>query len=406
MNDVPVARQHWLTRTRLRAYCATLLLASIIYGVRSARLNWTLYGEPNAFDFATFWSASRLALDGVPLEAYSWQAIVRTAQLISPHVLSPGAWFYPPNFLLLVEPFALLPFPAAYAIFAIVTAVTLVLLLRKALPAPEAVLPILAFPGLWLNLAQGQNGCVTASLALGAFLLIEKRPVLTGICIGMLSIKPHLAVLFPVALACAGMWTAFIAAAVTATLFTAVSVAMFGPAIVPVFLHALSMANGYVASGALPLAQIASLFAALRALHVGITPAYLAHACAAILATLAMIWVWRRSQELELRAMSLVAATFMLSPYIYNYDAAWLALPIALFAARAVSHGWLRWEREILCVAWLYPGLGDLCGYLLHVGIGPLVFGSLMFVAVRRVHLQPRTATASQPVQVAWAERS
>jgi alpha-1,2-mannosyltransferase len=257
-------------------------------------------------------------------------------------------------------------------------------------------LPILAFPVLWLNMAQGQNACLTASLALGALLLLEKRPVLAGICIGMLSIKPHLAILFPVVLACAGMWITFIAAGVTTALFTGVSVAVFGTAIVPVFLQGFGVANGYVASGALPWPQMSSLFATLRALHVGITPAYVAQACAAVVATAVVIRVWRRSHELEVRAMALVAGTFMISPYIYNYDAAWLAIPIAFFTTKAQHAGWLRWEREILCIAWLYPVLGHLGGYLLHVGIGPLVFASLLFVAVRRTYLQPRTAATSQ----------
>jgi hypothetical protein len=394
--NAPVCGQHWLNRPRLRAYSAAVLLASLIYGLRCAWFNWKLYGEPNGFDFATFWAASRLTFDGTPLKAYSWEAIVRTAQHISPHVMSPGPWFYPPNFLLVVKPFALLPFPAAYAIFAIGTGTVFVLLLRKVVPLSGAWLPILAFPGLWLNVAQGQNGCLTAALVLGVFLSIGKRPVLAGVGIGLLSIKPHLAILFPVVLACAGMWTTFIAAGVTATLFTGVSVVVFGTAIVPVFLHGFSAASGYVATGALPWPQMASLFATLRALHVGITPAYVAHACASVLACAVVIGVWRRSQELEVRIMALVAGTFMLSPYIYNYDAAWLAIPIAFFAAKAQHAGWLRGEREILCVAWLYPVLGHLCGYLLHMGIGPLVFASLLFVAARRTCPQPRAAAASQ----------
>jgi alpha-1,2-mannosyltransferase len=135
-----------------------------------------------------------------------------------------------------------------------------------------------------------------------------------------------------------------------------------------------------------------------------------AHYCAAIAATAAVIWVWRRSQALEVRAMALVAGTFMLSPYIYNYDAAWLAIPVALFTARALQHGWLRWEREALVIAWLYPVLGDIGGYGAHVGIGPLVFSLLLFVAVRRAHLQPGAVAAGLPagplVRCAWFRRA
>jgi alpha-1,2-mannosyltransferase len=78
------------------------------------------------------------------------------------------------------------------------------------------------------------------------------------------------------------------------------------------------------------------------------------------------------------------------SPYVYIYDTAWLGIPIALLTAKAVRDGWLRWEREILCMAWLFPVAGEMSGYFLHAGIGPLVFALLMFVALRRVHLYPK----------------
>jgi len=124
-------------------------------------------------------------------------------------------------------------------------------------------------------------------------------------------------------------------------------------------------------------------------------PAYVAQACLAIAATGTVAWVWLRSHEMDVRAMALVAGTFMVSPYIYNYDAVWLGVPIALFTARALREGWLRWEREILCVAWLYPTLGSITGHLFNVGFGPLVFIALMFVAVRRARQEASAAAVT-----------
>lgn len=385
---VSTSTVHWFNKARLRAYCGTILLASLIYGLRCAWHSWTLYGQPNGMDFTTFWAASRLWLDGTPLEAYSFPALVHAARHISPNLPAPGPFFYPPNFLLLLRPFALLPAPVAYVIFAVSTAAVFVVLLRKVLPMRGALLPILAFPGIWLTMTQGQNSCITAALALGALLLLNRRPILAGICIGMLSIKPHLAILFPLVLACAGMWTAFIAAGVTALLLTGISIAVFGLAAIPVFLHGVSLANSAIAIGALPWWQTASLFATLRVIHVPIAPAYVAQACQAIVAAGAVLWVWRQSDDLAVRATALVAGTCMISPYLFNYDATWLGVPIALLAAKALRDGWLPWEREILGVAWLYPGLGDLCGLFLNAGIGPVVFASLLFVAVRRARME------------------
>jgi alpha-1,2-mannosyltransferase len=393
---MPKSALHWLSPGRVRAYSATILLVSLIYALPCAWVAWKMFHQPGGFDFVTFWSASRLSLDGTPLAAYSYASIQHVAQGISPHFKVTGPWFYPPNFLLVVRPFALLPCWLAFSSFAIVTTAVFVVLLRKAVPLSGALLPVVAFPGLMVNALQGQNACLTASLVLGAILLLPKRPILAGVCIGMMSIKPHLAILFPLALACAGMWSTFIAAAVTAILFTGASIAVFGTAVIPAFLHAMSEANADLASGMLPWSEMASAFAALRVLHVAAPLAYAAQACEAIVAMLALGWVWRNSRELEVRATALVAGTFMVSPYVYIYDTVWLGIPIALLTAKAVRDGWLRWEREILCIAWLFPVAGEMSGYFLHAGIGPLVFALLMFVALRRVRLYPKGLAQGQ----------
>jgi hypothetical protein len=389
-------KAHWLNLARVRIYSATIFIALFIYMIRCARLNWKSSGMPNGFDFVTFWAASHLSLEGKPLRAYSFDAIVSTAKLISVNIATPGPWSYPPTFLLVIRPLALLPAGVSYALFALATATLFVCLLRRILPMSAAWLPILGFPGLWLNLAQGQNGCVTASLALAALLLLKSRPALAGVCIGLLVIKPHLGILFPLALACAGMWVTFIAAALTAVLFTCVSIAVYGTHSITLFLSSLQVANGYAAQGFLPWAQMASPFAMLRQAHLGIEPAYVVQACFALAGAGTVAWVWRNAQALETRAAALVAGTFMVSPYIFNYDAVWLGIPIALLTVKGLRDGWLRWEREILLACWLYPALGDLSGYLLHIGFGPLVFVPLLFVAVRRTAWEKSVSATAQ----------
>jgi hypothetical protein len=388
---VPQPTQRFLNAYRLAAYCGTALLVFQMYGVvTTGFVSWRLYGHPDGFDFQTFWAASHLSLLGRPLAAYDYPTLVDTIRAITPHAKLPGPWFYPPTFLLLVQPFALLPSPIAYLIFATLTTALLVAIVRKVLPMPGATVWILAFPGLWLNVVQGQNAALTATLALAAFIALPKRPRLAGVCIGLLAIKPHLAILFPLVLACAGMWTAFAFAALTAALFAAVSVAVFGLDIVPVFLHGLAQANAMVANGDLPWDQMATLFAGLRMLGVPASTAYLAQACQAILAIAAAAWVWRHSTALEVRATALVGATFLISPYLYNYDAVWLAIPLALLTAKAMRDGWLRGERALLAVAFLYPQVGNECGRLLGLCFGPLLFAALLGLAMRRTWLTMR----------------
>lgn len=404
------SRAHWLNRARLRAYCATFLLACPIFVIHNAWFNWKKFGMPNGLDFATFWAAARLTIAGRPLDAWSRDALGHIALAISPKTPALAPWFYPPNFLLIVRPLGWLPCIAAYALFSLGTTWIFVRLLRRVLPMREAWLPMLGFTGLWLNIAQGQNGALTACFALGALLLLPERPVLAGICIAMLSIKPQLAILFPVALACAGMWTAFFSAAVATALFTGMAIAMFGIAAIPAFLHAMTEANHFIAQGILPWDQMASVFIALRMLHVPVGIAYAAQGLAALTALVGVAWVWRRSHHHALRATALVAGTFMVSPYIYNYDTVWLAIALALFAAHSLRTGWLKGEREVLVATWLYPVAGTVCAHYLHLVLGPFAFSALLFVAVRRARHElavqdvsrvaaPSRAPATHPVE-------
>ncbi|QGZ60357.1 glycosyltransferase family 87 protein [Paraburkholderia acidisoli] len=389
----PPAR-HWLNPARLRAYSAVVLFSWAFFVVSTGWKMWRTYGQPNGMDFRTFWMASRLWLEGTPLKAYSFDALTQTAKRIQPLLPDAAPFFYPPNFLLLLRPLALVPCSVSSLAFTALTTGVFVYLVRKILPMRAALLPIFAFSGMWLNMAQGQNACLTASFALGAFLLLEKRPVLAGVCIGMLSIKPHLAILFPVALACAGMWTAFAAAAVTVVLFTGLSVVVFGPEAFPAFLQGMHLARSGLESGALPWGRMASFFATLRLVHVPVFYAYLGQACLAIVATVTVAWVWRRSTDLALRATALIAGTFMISPYLYNYDSPWLGVALAFFTAKALRDGWLRWEREIICVAWIYAPFGDLSGDFLHANFVPLVYGAVLWMAVRRVRVELLVRTA------------
>jgi alpha-1,2-mannosyltransferase len=241
---------------------------------------------------------------------------------------------------------------------------------------------------------QGQNGALTASLAGLALLCLDRRPALAGVFIGLLAIKPHLAIFFPVALAAAGLWRTMLAAAVTATLFAALSIAILGIDTVPAFIGAIGHMTGLLEKGALQWWQMPSLFAALRMAGISVHAAWLAHVALAALATGALVCVWRRCADIGVRAVALVAATFLGSPYVYHYDEVWFALPIAFLTIHAARTGWLRGEREILLLAWCYPLAGNVLAARTGVNPGPLFSCVLLALALRRAYRPPAAGVA------------
>ena len=81
-------------------------------------------------------------------------------------------------------------------------------MLRGYLPSLNSVM-FLAFPAVFLNAAHGQNGFLSAALLGGGLLIMDRRPLLAGVCFGAMAFKPHLALAIPFALIFARRWMTF-----------------------------------------------------------------------------------------------------------------------------------------------------------------------------------------------------
>ena len=382
-------KDHWLNSERVRVYPWLFLgvyaLAIIVYSL-SLHDGVDLSGHPVGSDFVTFYAASKLALLGQGVDAWDYAALARVQlELFPAYTLGPFAWFYPPTFLLLVAPLALLPYLAAFATVMASTAAVWATALRNVIGRNGAGWLVAAFPGLWICIAHGQNGLLTAALAGGSLLLLTRQPMLSGVLLGLLVIKPQLAVVFAVALIATRAWRTMLVAAGTALAFLGVSVAVFGPRSLPAWFESLQLARTATEAGYLPWHKMPSTFAMLRLVGASVEWSYIVHGLVSLIA-LAAVWVvWRRSDSLRLRGSVLMAATFIVNPYAFDYDLAWLAFPIAWLACHGLDQGWRRGDREVLTAAWLLPVLSTTIAYLTHVQTGPIVLGALVWIAVRRV---------------------
>jgi hypothetical protein len=258
------------------------------------------------------------------------------------------------------------------------------LVLRRIVRNDTAMWCLAAFSGLWLNLFHGQNAFLTAALAGAALLSLERRPILAGVFIGLLAIKPHLALLFPVALIAIGAWRTLLAAAVTGTTFIAVGTAVLGIATLKACLASISYARLFLENGYLPWSKMPTVFAFLRLLRMPVAGAYILHALVSAVAVLAVWRVWRGSCDCQLRGAALMTATFLISPYVFDYDLAWLAFPIAWLALAGLRDGWLRGEREVLVAAWILPLLMNPIAKATSVQIAPFVLGAMLWMTMRR----------------------
>jgi len=391
----------WLTVRRLAVYPK---LFAAVYAVTV--LIWLLAskglvdpgGHPIGADFIDPWSASWLALHGNPGVVYDvahlWAA--ERAAVGYPSVGFAG-FHYPPTYLVMVLPLALLPYVWSLIAWTITTAGAYLAVLWKIDPRRESIWLGIAFPGALVNLTNGQNGFLTLALFGGALISIESRPILSGVLFGLMSYKPQYGALIPLFLLATGRWRTLIAASVTVLLFAAVSLALFGAQTWASFFTSITFTRHVVLEqGGSGFEKLQSAFAAAQLWGLGVKPSYALQAAVSLLAAISAAWIWWRTRNFEMQAAALVTATLLMTPYMMDYDLVMLALPIAWLALEGRCSGFLPWEKSLLALAWLLPLLARTLAGKAMIPIAPLVMMLLLAAIARRSMLPSDAPTAAR----------
>ena len=312
-------------------------------------------------DFIAFWTAARAVWGGGYPGIYD-PAAFEAAVASTGAALGAGTerfgltWQYPPHAMLAAAPLGLLPYGLAYAAFAGGGLAAFAFALRGAGGVRVGtMLLVLASPALFQTVVCGQLGAWVGALMLGALLLPDRRPVLAGVCAGLLTIKPQLGVLIPIVYLAGGHRAAFAAAAGTALGLAGLSLAVFGaPAWTAFADQVLGVAEG-VGAAAYPLAKMPTVFAALRTLGAPASLAAGLQGAAALAAVVACWRLWRQGSEgregrtLREKAAITAGLAFLCTPYAYYYDAPVLALTFLIAARGTDARAPVRLAALALC---------------------------------------------------------
>ena len=394
----------WLTPARIALYSAVMLAIGVLLG---AILLWIglRSTEPGTFrpgsGYMVFWSASHLMLHGSPWQAYDIPAFSRALAGLFPlagrHAFLP--WLYPPSYLLAVTPLALLPYAISYPLFVVLGVVLLGLAVWRvsglgAVPDATRIgwLALLACPGVLVTAIYGQNAMLTAACAALAVYFVDRRPMLAGLCIGFLSVKPQLAVLFPFVLIAARAWRAFAWAAAWAIAITALGIAAGGMEPLRLFLRNAGALRSLIIEHGVPFWFASPTpFAAFRLAGLSPAAAFAGQAAVAAIALAAACQVWRRSRDARLRGAVLVVATLAANPYVWHYELSWLCIPIACMIAIGSQHGWRRGEQCAVAAMWALPLYEFLNPWMMLPQIGPAITSIALLVLLQRARSLPRS---------------
>ena len=364
----------WLVRV-----CLVLAVANVTLCGMAYVSHWWVY-DPNGLgiptDFINVWAAGRLVLDGLPAQAYDWdiQKQVEVAKLGQDFV-GYFAWHYPPPFLFVASLLAQLPYQLAFIGWAVASFLPFLVAMRAIVGSNFGYLLALAIPMAFINALVGQNGFLTAALIGGALYLIPIRPVLAGICLGLLTYKPQYGLLFPIVLIAAGHWRVFISAGVTAVVLATASWLAFGTESWLAFFHWIpKFSQTFLTEGKAPWWKLQSIFSLVRYFG-GSEPlgwAFQWVLTASVAVVLALMW--RSRVPYTMKAAALAAGALLTTPYLFMYDMMVLAIPIAFLVRIGLKTGFRAYEL---------PALGAvvaLIGCYMFTGI-PTGLGATLVVA-------------------------
>jgi arabinofuranan 3-O-arabinosyltransferase len=294
-------------------------------------------GHPIANDFAAFRAAGHLAREGHALAAYDprLQHAAEASVVGHPFTATLG-WSYPPLFFFVAYTLAALPYTSAFVMWCVATLALSASAVAAIAERRTAFLVVCAAPWSLLALMPGQNGCLTAALIGLALLTLERRPLLSGLFLGLLSYKPQFGILFPFALAAGGYWRAFASAAATALAANGFAAAIFGVATIDAFFHALTAAAGnHLIVTGLGWNKLQSVYGLARAIGFAGNVAWSAQVVATAAIALGLLFVWRKEFPFALKAALLAAAIPLATPYVFVYDLPVLGIALAfLFRQR------------------------------------------------------------------------
>jgi alpha-1,2-mannosyltransferase len=387
----------WLTATRARDYSLILLALGALAIAGWIALSDGLIdrnGKPIGTDFSNVYAAGVLTWQGRPEQAYDPARQHEAEQAVFGGRDVPFfGWHYPPFFFAIAFVVAALPYAFGLSLWLLASCAGYLTAICAILRRPETLLIATAFPAVFVNIAHGQNGFLTAALLGGALQLLDRRPWIAGLLIGLLAYKPQFGVLIPLALLAGNRWRTIGAAGATVIALAAISLLALGGGVWHAFIESLNFTQTIVLEqGGTGWEKIQSAFSAARNWGADVHTAYAIQLALAMTLAASLALLWRSDATYELKASALATASLLATPYVLDYDLVVLAVAIAFFARHGLARGFRDYEISLLGAAWIVPLLSRGIAGVTGMPLGLLVLVALYGVTLRRAAIDRRTA--------------
>jgi hypothetical protein len=290
-------------------------------------------------DFLNFWMYGRAAAMPDPGRFYDPQAYNAVLFALLGNDYPGQNWSYPPSVMLVATPFGLMGYVPALLLWTALGIATFLWVAGRQVP-DRRLLIVLAFsPAAVFCLMSGQSSFLTAAMLITIFACLDRRPILAGALIGLLTLKPQLGLLFPVMLLASGRWRVFAAAALTTLAIVGLTALLFGPQVWVEFVtKGIPIQNQVLADPervATPFYP--TIFMNVRGTGASYAVAMTVQACFSAFAIGAVAWAYRfrANADPQLLTALFLACSVCGVPYMLAYDT--LALTFAAVALLAAD---------------------------------------------------------------------
>jgi alpha-1,2-mannosyltransferase len=402
----------WLTMLLL--FGVLLLVLTILPNLTPVTGVLNKSGRPVGLDFISFYAAGSLARAGQPGAAYDDQSLFAAESAIAGTSIHDLRWPYPPGLLPAVAALARLPYLSAFAVWLGTALATLAFVLWRLSGSIALALFLPLFPAVSYAAMTSQFPLLAAAIAGAGLLLLHDRPGWAGFLFGLLTLKLQLALLLPFCLWAGREKRAFFVFLATAVGLQIAGIAFAGGKAFAAFLAAASGMLGHVADSTNLLARAPTVFAALVFAGMGLTRAIALQLIASLASIAVASWIWRRSSDRATRALAWAAGAPLAAPYLFDYDLAIFAVPLAGLVARGSQQG-LRWtEAAVISLLWsaapLLNPLTDATGWQLGPWASALLLAFALHDSVRAQRfeppIEPRSPRTARPPDGFHAEQA
>jgi hypothetical protein len=318
---------------------------SILFTLVAVQACVIIFSTHQAVDFLSFWAAGHLVVLGRAASAYNVMDH-RILELMIAPIKGVLPFPYPPPFLLLVTPFGMMSYWAAFATWVALTYAGFVA--SSALIGGRNRLPFaLSHPGVMTGFMTGQNGFLTSSIFMFGTSLLKRAPFFGGATLGLLIIKPQLALALPFALIAGREWKAILGGIVSSLGALLLAWAVFGTSVYKGFFEILPTYTQAIDASKWPWNELASPFASLRFIGVSQGAALAVHGVIALLAIVIVCRAWWL--KVDERVAILACGTMLVPPYLFTYDSLVLVIPM-LSLANGRRPVWIVLAVWVLCM--------------------------------------------------------